>query len=774
VRTVLHLIETDGPGGAETVYVQLIRSLDPSRWRSVAVLPGRGWVYDQLVESGVRPIVLAERHSFDIRFFARLLDILKKERVDIIHSHLFGSAVRAALVSKWSGVPAIGTLHGQTDIATAERFRSTKINLIDSGLRRIVFVSENLRASYMESAPFRKDRTSVIPNGIDVDRFSTPRNGSFRSEMKFASGDFIVGAIGNPGPAKGLDVFLKAARILKSRDASYRFVIAGDLSRGRGSDVIALRDSLGLTDDVALPGFRADVGNVLASFDVYALTSRSEGFSLSIVEAMASSLPIVATRCGGPEEILSHNESGLLVENGSPEAVAAAIELLREDPGKRARLGKRAREVACERFAISETVEAYERLYEACLARSESRRVDTSAKCRVLVTDGNQRAALAAVRSLGNAGYEVHVCSPRAASIAGSSRQCSGSHQVADALHQPDRFIEDLDRLVTRLKPRVLLPISEAALLAILPERDRFACAIPFPDAAAFTRICDKRGVLAAAESHGIRVPAQTEIASARDAERLNGQLQFPVVLKPYRSVAGDAAGRVSTGVSYATTLHELRSSLERIPRAAFPILLQQRIDGPGFAISVLVWDGELRAAFAHRRIREKPPSGGVSVLRESIPLDQNLLARSLDLLRVFSWQGVAMVEYKLDSATGVPFLMEINGRLWGSLQLAIDAGVDFPALLVEAVLGGISAPVIGYKAGVRSRWEWGDVDHLLATFLHSPGTLALPAGAYRHRRIRALAGFLRAFGRSNRPEIFRLRDPAPFLRETRDWFRGR
>jgi hypothetical protein len=127
-----------------------------------------------------------------------------------------------------------------------------------------------------------------------------------------------------------------------------------------------------------------------------------------------------------------------------------------------------------------------------------------------------------------------------------------------------------------------------------------------------------------------------------------------------------------------------------------------------------------------------------------------------------------------LDSASGLPYLMEINGRLWGSLQLAIDAGVDFPKLLVEAVLGGSAAPVIDYKTGVRSRWEWGDVDHLLASLLHSPRSLALPAGAHHRRRVRALAGFLRAFGRSNRPEVFRLRDPAPFLRETRDWFHGR
>ncbi len=109
---------------------------------------------------------------------------------------------------------------------------------------------------------------------------------------------------------------------------------------------------------------------------------------------------------------------------------------------------------------------------------------------------------------------------------------------------------------------------------------------------------------------------------------------------------------------------------------------------GPGVGVFLLLWEGKLRAAFAHRRLREKPPSGGVSVYRESIALDPVLLERSRRLLESFGWQGVAMVEYKIDERTGTPILMEINGRFWGSLQLAVDAGVDFPRLLIECAEG--------------------------------------------------------------------------------------
>lgn len=390
----------------------------------------------------------------------------------------------------------------------------------------------------------------------------------------------------------------------------------------------------------------------------------------------------------------------------------------------------------------------------------------------VLITDGEQRAALAAVRSLGRAGYEVHVCSGRPSSIAGSSRYCASSHRVADPLRDPKSFLSELTRLTVATKAGVLLPVSEAALLVVLPNRSQFSCALPFAAASAFEQICDKRQVLEAAKAHGIAVPRQIELAKASDASRLDGALEFPLVLKPSRSVAGSEGERIKAGVALAGSAADLHQALERIPGVAYPVLLQQRIDGPGFAISVLVWDGELIAAFAHRRIREKPPSGGVSVLRESIPLDNDLLSRSLALLRDFSWQGVAMVEYKLDARTGIPYLMEINGRLWGSLQLAIDAGVDFPSLLVKLALGANPAPVTEYKSGVRLRWEWGDVDHLLACLFHSSPTL--PASRNIHRRVAALTAFLRSFGDANRSEILRRDDPRPFIRETVDWFHNR
>jgi predicted ATP-grasp superfamily ATP-dependent carboligase len=390
----------------------------------------------------------------------------------------------------------------------------------------------------------------------------------------------------------------------------------------------------------------------------------------------------------------------------------------------------------------------------------------------ILITDGEQRASLATVRSLGGAGYTVHVCSSSKHSIAGRSRYCATETRVPDPLSEPARFASELARIATSQGINVLLPIAEASLLAVLPVRERFDCEIPFASADRFNRICDKTEVLRVANARGIAVPIQKEIWAPPNGFADLGSLQFPIVIKPSRSVSGPETGRIRNEVSYSNNETELREELTCLPASSYPVLLQERILGPGLGVSLLMWNGELRAAFCHRRIREKPPSGGVSVLRESIPMNEDLLEASVGLLKDLEWQGVAMLEYKREMITGTDFLMEINGRMWGSLQLAIDSGVDFPVLLVEAALGRPSPPVTKYRIGIRSRWEWGDVDNLLAVLFQSSARLALPSG--RPARLAAIADFIQALGTGTQSEVLRLSDPLPFIRESVNWIRGR
>lgn len=389
----------------------------------------------------------------------------------------------------------------------------------------------------------------------------------------------------------------------------------------------------------------------------------------------------------------------------------------------------------------------------------------------VLVTDADQRAALAVVRSLGRAGHTVIVGGPRLRSLAGASRHCSARVLLPDPLNNPADFAQGVLSAVARHAVDVLIPISEAALLAILPRRSQLGtCLLPFPDLATFERICDKAEVLSVAAEEGIAIPAQATLESF-GAPVPADLPPFPIVIKPSRSVTKRDGEHSKHSVRHAADRGELDKVLAVMPPSAFPLILQQRIVGPGAGIFLLLWEGTTRAVFAHRRLREKPPAGGVSVYRESVAADPALVERSKRLLARLNWLGVAMVEYKFDGSTGTPYLMEINGRFWGSLQLAIDAGVDFPRLLLEVATGdGPPSPPI-WTVGVRSRWWWGDVDHLLTMFRRSRATLSLPPG--HPGRWATLLNFLVPRAR-NRNETLRWDDPKPFLIETLEWLAGR
>jgi predicted ATP-grasp superfamily ATP-dependent carboligase len=392
---------------------------------------------------------------------------------------------------------------------------------------------------------------------------------------------------------------------------------------------------------------------------------------------------------------------------------------------------------------------------------------------KVLITDGNERAALALSRSLGRAGHRVFVCSTAQRSLAGASRFVEAEASVPDPLTASAAYVEAIVALAAERGIDVIVPVTEASLLCLLPLEDKLpGVVIPFGSIESFKAVSDKARLMRAAADVGIATPAQHEIGSHEEALAFEAaDLTFPVVLKPSRSVVGVNGTRRKVGVAHAATPSEFATRMAELSPEAFPVLVQQRVVGPGVGIFLLLWAGGPLAVFSHRRIREKPPSGGVSVYRESVPADPDLVRRSQALLESFDWQGVAMVEYKIDEVTGTPYLMEINGRFWGSLQLAIDAGVDFPALLVAAATGAQPAPVRHYRTGVRSRWWWGDVDHLLLRLRRSNRQLSLPPGT--SGRARAIAEFFTLWSPGDRNEIFRLSDPLPLVRESLEWFRS-
>jgi predicted ATP-grasp superfamily ATP-dependent carboligase len=386
---------------------------------------------------------------------------------------------------------------------------------------------------------------------------------------------------------------------------------------------------------------------------------------------------------------------------------------------------------------------------------------------RVLVTDGENRAALAITRSLGRAGHQILVGEKHAPSLAQTSKYCAVRVVYPDPVSASDAFIDALAGIVRDRRIDVLVPVADITTLLITSHRDRFAdsCAIPFAPADVVRRAADKVDVVQTAVRLGVPVPRSVVVHNPGEVPEVD--FEFPLVIKPARSRVRTPGGWISTSVSYAASREELIRDVTARPAHEFPVMLQERIVGPGTGVFACYHDGRAVALFSHLRLRERPPWGGVGVLSESAalnPLARDYATRLLDDL---GWHGVAMVEFKQDVRDDVPKLMEINGRFWGSLQLAIDAGVDFPALLLQGVRPGRFEPQPPYRIGVRNRWLWGDVDALLVTLFGGSGAPNLP----QCPRWPAVLEFMKFWGRDLHYENPKWQDLKPWLFETYRWF---
>ena len=390
----------------------------------------------------------------------------------------------------------------------------------------------------------------------------------------------------------------------------------------------------------------------------------------------------------------------------------------------------------------------------------------------VLVTDGQERSALAITRGLGRAGIPVIVGAETTGSLAGASRYCVARWQYPSPLQHPAQFISSLVEAVRIFNVTALIPSTDSSMQAVAAQRNQFRPSVTamIPSLESYELVSDKYRLMKFAHELGVPVPTTLFVPDGDIATVIDQVRTYPVVVKPGRSLLKVDEKWIKTSVHVVSHVEELSDLYRRTPYLRKPSLLQQRIEGEGQGIFGLFDHGRPCALFAHRRIREKPPAGGVSVFRESIELPKPMTDYAVRLLEQVKWHGVAMVEFKVDRHSKVPMLMEINGRFWGSLQLAVDAGLNFPYLLYQAMEGiSVAVPNNSYRAGTKSRWLLGDLDHLLARLTKSNVQLQLNSDA--PSRGRCLAEFCKLFQHDLHYEVESLSDPGPGLTEYRAWF---
>jgi predicted ATP-grasp superfamily ATP-dependent carboligase len=385
----------------------------------------------------------------------------------------------------------------------------------------------------------------------------------------------------------------------------------------------------------------------------------------------------------------------------------------------------------------------------------------------VLVLDANQRSALAATRALGSRGIPVFAGDETRRTLAGSSRYCAGSWVYPSPSTAPAEFIAAVRQAAVDRGAAVVFPMTDATSYLLVRHRASFPdIHIPSGSLEAFETLADKWRLWCLARTLDIPAPATIVVAGLEELPALYPTLRFPMVVKPRRSRAWSDGKCIAAPVGYAHSVEELQALIAREP--AFRqqgFLLQEYVHGEGQGLFALYAHGKPVVFFAHRRLREKPPSGGVSVLSESIPLDPRMREFARRILDHVCWHGVAMLEFKVSPA-GEPYLIEVNPRFWGSLQLALDAGVDFPYLLYRIAIGAAPDAASGYSLGVKSRWLLGDVDHLYLTLKGHPGPGFRPTSKWQ-----SVTTFFNLFDRATRYDVNRRDDPQPFLYELGRYF---
>jgi glycosyltransferase involved in cell wall biosynthesis len=368
--TILHTIETAGPGGAETVVLNLASRLDSRRFRSIALLPREDWLAERLRERGVPTFCVESKAWHDFRLPMGMARLIRREHVDVIHSHLPGQNFYSCAVGRLAGCKVIATYHGAIELAQSEGWRGTiQLGTVRRTANAVVVVCDFV-GDMLRNIGFPAAKLVRIYNGISVDRFQVGSDGRLRRELGLTNGTKIVGTVANLRQSKGYHFFVQAARKVLDATPDTRFVAVGDLDAELEKPARELIGRLNLQDRFIFLGFRKDVPELLSELDIFVLPSTSEGFPLVALEAMAAGRPSVLTRCGGPQEVVDDGVTGYLVPPGDSGALADKICELLNNPERAVTFAKNARTKVESTFTIEKMIQDYEALYERVSGRA--------------------------------------------------------------------------------------------------------------------------------------------------------------------------------------------------------------------------------------------------------------------------------------------------------------------------------------------------------------------------------------------------------------------
>jgi glycosyltransferase involved in cell wall biosynthesis len=367
---ILHIISSGGMYGAEAVILNLSRTLNESSHASVLGVFSNSanpnlQLHEAAAREGIESHLIPCKGQIDRTVIASIRELVSRTNADVVHAHGYKADIYVYFALRRSGIPFVSTCHNWIDNDLLVSWYGIADRLVLRNYAGVAAVSDEVRQRLLK-AGVREDKIHPVRNGIDLRTFdnASPSLGN----RLLSEGSPVVGLVGRLGHEKGVDIFLRAAALVLVDCPSAKFVVAGD-----GPDLEKLElliDDLKLRESVSMIGRRDDMPSVYASLDLLVSSSRQEGLPMTILEGMASRLPVVATRVGDVPTVVLDDRTGVLVPPENVELLASAIATLLQNPAQRERFGAAARKLIEDEFSAGRMTTDYLRVYEKAAANA--------------------------------------------------------------------------------------------------------------------------------------------------------------------------------------------------------------------------------------------------------------------------------------------------------------------------------------------------------------------------------------------------------------------
>lgn len=377
-----------------------------------------------------------------------------------------------------------------------------------------------------------------------------------------------------------------------------------------------------------------------------------------------------------------------------------------------------------------------------------------------LVAEGECPVAIPILRSLARKGISVAAMVSINRPFPRFSKYCDRLILVPSTAREKEYAVA-VEKIVKKMRFDVLFPIFEWSLMPISKNRDKISpyVRLPIADHEAILVCYDKLSTLKLAISEGVPIPQTYFVRNLAELKEVAHKISYPAVVKPRWSMVwhGDRAFHKRGGV--VNSADELIAAYVSMHRH-FPFpLIQEYVSGTNYSVACLYNHGKPRAFCCIKVYRAWPPTGGNSCFRESVELDYRMRKYAEKMLEALHWHGIAEVEFRVDSRDNVPKLMEINPRFWGSLSVAVKAGVDFPYLLYRIAVEGDTNSVFNYRVGVKGRYFEQELLYLTSLFKKASN----PNPVVR-QKFRLLMDWLKLYEPGLFYDFFDWDDPLPFM----------